>query len=73
MTFPEKVKYVRMRLSLNQEALSKELGVSMPTICRWEKGNREPQAVTLGKFYIYCEQHGITFDDVTNFKTEKKV
>ena len=38
---------------------------------RWEKGNREPQAMTRGKFYMYCEKHGIIFDDVKEFQGDK--
>lgn len=37
MIFGEKVRYARMRLSLSQEALAKELGISVPTVTRWEK------------------------------------
>ena len=70
MTFSEKVKYVRMRLSLSQYALARKLNLSVPTICRWEKGNREPQAMTMGKFYIFCEENGIIFDDVKGFKED---
>lgn len=62
MNFSEKVIKVRMKLLLSQEALAKELGVSYATICRWEKGNREPQVMSQGKFYTFCEKRGIKFD-----------
>ena len=63
MKFSEKVKYARMKLLLTQEALAKELGVSYATICRWEKENREPQIVSQGKFYAFCESKGIKFEE----------
>ena len=63
MKFSEKVKYARMKLLLTQEALAKELGVSYATICRWEKDNREPQIVSQGKFYAFCESKGIKFEN----------
>lgn len=63
MKFSEKVKYARMKLLLTQEALAKELSVSYTTICRWEKDNREPQIVSQGKFYDFCESKGITFEE----------
>ena len=63
MRFSEKVKVARMKLLLTQEALAKELGVSFTTICRWEKGNREPQIVSQGKFYAFCESKGIKFEE----------
>ena len=63
LKFSEKVTYARMHLLLTQEAFAKELGVSYATICRWEKDNREPQIVSQGKFYAFCESKGITFED----------
>lgn len=63
MKFAEKVKYARMKLLLTQEALAKELGVSYATICRWEKDNREPQIVSQGKFYAFCEKQGVKFEE----------
>lgn len=63
MKFSEKVKYARMKLLLTQEALAKELGVSYATICRWERETREPQIVSQGKFYAFCERKGIKFED----------
>jgi len=61
MKYSEKVKHVRMKLLLSQEALAKEIGVSYATVCRWEKGNREPQVVSQGKFYAFCDKKGIKF------------
>ena len=63
MKFSEKVKYARMKLLLTQVGLAKELGVSYATICRWEKDNREPQIVSQGKFYAFCERKGLAFKD----------
>lgn len=63
MQFLEKVKYARMKLLLTQEALAKELGVSYATICRWENGNCEPQIVSQGKFYAFCESKGVEFEE----------
>lgn len=63
MKFSEKVKYARMKLLLTQETLAKELGVSYATICRREKDNRELQIVSQGKFYAFCENKGIKFDN----------
>lgn len=34
MKFSDKVKYVRMKLELSQEALATELGVSYSTLCK---------------------------------------
>ena len=61
--FSEKIKYARIKVLLTQEALSKELGVSYATICRWKKESREPQIVSQGKFYAFCESKGIKFEE----------
>ena len=61
--FSEKVKYARVKLLLTKEALAKELGVSYTKICRWEKDSREPQIVSQGKFYAFCENKGIKFEE----------
>ena len=63
MKFSEKVKTVRMKLLLSQEALSKEIGVSFATINRWENGENEPQLIQQAKFNSFCEKHDSVFDD----------
>lgn len=66
MNFSDKVKYVRMKLELNQEMLAKKLGVSYSTVSRWERENRDPQMATLGKFYNFCERNNIHFESEGN-------
>lgn len=61
--FSEEVKYARIKLLLTQEALAKELGVSYATICRWKKESREPQIVSQGKFYAFCESKNVKFEE----------
>lgn len=63
MQFSEKVKYTRMKLQLTQEALAKELGVSYATVCHWENLPCEPQIVSQGKFYAFCESKGVEFEE----------
>ncbi len=62
MTFAEKVKYVRGKLLLSQEALAKEVGVSYPTLNRWENGH-SPTWVLECKFYNYCKKKKIVFKE----------
>lgn len=65
MEFSEKVKFVRMKLYLSQMELSKELGVSYATVNRWENQGKLPQLAQLGKFNVFCEKNGISFNDST--------
>ena len=58
MTFAGKVKFVRMKLYLNQAQLAKEIGVSFATVNRWESKGYEPQLASVGRFNDFCEKHG---------------
>ena len=44
--YPAQIKRLRARLSLTQSALAKALGVSFPTINRWEKGKARPSQLS---------------------------
>src|SRR3990172_7272153 len=44
--YPAQIKRLRVRLSLTQAALAKELGVSYPTINRWENGKSRPSQLS---------------------------
>ena len=64
MEFGDAVKFVRMKLGLSQTELAKAIGVSLPTVSRWENKGRKPQMMTLGKFYEFCRERGIDFGEV---------
>ena len=38
MKYGDAVKFVRMKLGLSQSELAKAIGVSLPTVSRWENG-----------------------------------
>ena len=63
LSFADQVKYLRFKLKISQAALAKELGVSVPTISRWERGSQEPHIMALGSFYDFCEKRGINFEE----------
>ena len=64
MEFGDAVKFVRMKLGLSQTELADAIGVSLPTVSRWENEGRKPQMMTLGKFYEFCSERGIDFGEV---------
>ena len=64
MKFGDAVKFVRMKLGLSQIELAKAIGVSLPTVSRWENEGRKPQMMTLGKFDKFCREKGIDFGEV---------
>jgi len=52
-----RVKELRERLSLTQEALAETLGVSFATVNRWENGWTAPSKLALRQFDLLCQQH----------------
>ena len=62
MTFPEKVRYVRLKLFLSQESLAKERGVSFATVNRWERGLCEPHYGAQKAFHDFCVKNDIKFE-----------
>jgi len=44
--YPDKVKQIRASLGLTQMALAEELGLSFPTINRWENGKSRPSQLS---------------------------
>ena len=63
MTFAEKVKFVRAKLLVSQTKLAEMIGVSFPTINRWETGKLEPNFLNGKKFEAFCEKSGINFKE----------
>lgn len=63
MLFSEKVKFVRKKLYLSQTALAKAIGVSFPTINRWENGHTIPNLVLQAKFEDFCKENDIQFTE----------
>ena len=53
MTFPERLKELRLEKGLTQKDIAEELGISQPAYLSWEKGKRKPSAETLEKFSNY--------------------
>jgi putative transcriptional regulator len=63
MNFGEKIKAVRKKLFLSQEAMAKELGVSFSTLNRWENGKFEPSYKAQKTFYEYCVKNNVIFNE----------
>ncbi len=70
MNFCEKIKYAREKLVLSQTELANKLGVSFASVNRWENGVRVPTYALQRKFYKFCREHRICFDDKENILNE---
>ena len=44
---PKEIRKAREGAGLTQEALARELGVSLSAVCRWEQGVRSPTGLCL--------------------------
>ena len=44
---PEEIKRLRTRLGLTQEGLARELGVSVSTVHKWERGRARPRGLSV--------------------------
>ena len=62
VTFGEKIRNLRQKCILSQEAFAKELGVSFSTVNRWETDKCVPNYITMEKIKEYFDSKGIEFD-----------
>jgi DNA-binding transcriptional regulator YiaG len=53
-SLPELVKEVRRQLSLSQEDLARELGISFATVNRWENGVVKPSKLAKAQLDNFC-------------------
>jgi len=65
-----RVKELRERLSLTQEAMAETLGVSFTTVNRWENGWTAPSKLALRQIDLLCKEHHIA--PVTDSKRSAK-
>jgi DNA-binding transcriptional regulator YiaG len=49
---------LRQVMNLSQEKFAAELGVTFPTINRWEKGHATPSPLALKQIHVLLEQLG---------------
>lgn len=54
--YPVLVKEVRRQLSISQEDLARELGVSYATVNRWENGHAKPSKLARKQLDIFCKK-----------------
>ena len=54
--YPSLVKEVRRQLSISQEDLARELGVSYATVNRWENSQAKPSKLARAQLDAFCER-----------------
>lgn len=55
-SFSALVKEMRRQLSLSQEDLARQLGVSYATVNRWENGLSKPSKLAKAQLKAFCEK-----------------
>lgn len=59
----EKIKEIRLKAMLSQQAFATALGVSISTVNRWEMGLFTPTFSAQKKLTEFCAKHKIKFDE----------
>jgi len=54
--YPALIKEIRRQLSISQEDLARELGVSYATVNRWENGQAKPSKLARAQLDAFCER-----------------
>lgn len=73
MNFSEKIKILRQKQFLSQEAFAKELGISFATVNRWESGKTRPTYKTMKLIDSYCRSNNIDFDITKELEEKAEV
>ncbi len=55
-SFPALVKEIRRQLTLSQEDLARQLGVSYATVNRWENRQSRPSKLAKAQLGTFCEK-----------------
>ena len=61
---PALIRELRQGLEMTQEKLASRLGVSLPTINRWEKGKTKPDTLGLQALERFVQQLGSNYRDL---------
>lgn len=63
MDYTKLIKKLRDKLILTQTEFAALLGVSYPTVCRWEKGIHDPTTKVKRKIVELCKENNIKLED----------
>lgn len=58
------VKEMRSRIKLSQEKFAAKIGVSFPTVSRWEKGRAKPSPLAMQKIEEFLRKMGKNGQDL---------
>lgn len=64
MRLSETLKMTRQKAFLSQEAFSKEIGVSVSSINRWETGKSKPNLSAMKKLKDFCQKYELSYTEI---------
>ncbi len=64
MKLSESIKALREKTLYSQENLSRELGVAVSTVNRWETGKARPNILAMKAIKSFCEAHGYPYEEI---------
>ena len=75
MSFPEKIRRLRLSSFLTQQDFAKTIGVAFSTVNRWESGRAKPNLKTMKSINAFCLENSIPYETIEeawlDYKIEK--
>lgn len=66
--YPNAIRKLRAKLNISQQELADMLGVSFPSVNRWENGNYEPTIIAKVRLDELFKENNIELCEVTNYE-----
>jgi DNA-binding XRE family transcriptional regulator len=66
MAFAAKLRAARAVLGVSQDELAHQIGLTQKSVHRIESGDVQPKARTIRMIEQFWDQHGISFEDLSN-------
>lgn len=75
MSFPEKIRRLRLSSFLTQQDFAKTIGVAFSTVNRWESGRAKPNLKAMKSINAFCLENNIPYETIEeawlDYKIEK--
>ncbi len=66
--YPNAIRKLRAKLNISQQELADMLGVSFPSVNRWENGHYEPTIIAKVRLDELFKENNIELCEVTNYE-----
>lgn len=66
MAISDEIRVIRQKALMTQEVFAKALQVAYTTVNRWESGKAHPSMSAMKQIKTFCDENGISFDELQN-------